>query len=104
MMIGVIPRLTFWGYVLETNTHMLNLILTNKVAKTPTKIRSGAHPSLAYLKVWGYEAYVPRKDNHKLKPKSEKCYFIGYAQKSIGYLFYKHFENNVFVSRKGILP
>ena len=41
-------------------------------------------------------------DHDKLEPRSEWCIFIGYPQKSFGYLFYKPSDNVVFVARRGV--
>jgi len=92
----------FWGYALETATEVLNLVPTKKVSKTPFEIWSGKVPSLAYLKIWGCEAYVRREAQDKLEPRSERCYFVGYAADSFGYLFYKPSENKVFVARRAV--
>ncbi|KAJ9557236.1 hypothetical protein OSB04_011850 [Centaurea solstitialis] len=77
-----------------------NIDATVAVSKTPSEIWSGEVPSLAYLKVWGYEAYVRREAQDKLEPRSERCYFVGYPTNSFGYLFYKPSENKVFVARR----
>ena len=37
----------------------------------------------------------------KLKPKSEKCVFIGYSKKTVGYTFYHRSEGKVFVAKNG---
>ena len=37
----------------------------------------------------------------KLKPKSEKCVFIGYPKETIGYTFYHKSEGKIFVSKNG---
>ncbi|KAJ9552489.1 hypothetical protein OSB04_016534 [Centaurea solstitialis] len=77
-----------------------NRTLLDMVSKTPSEIWSGEVPSLAYLKVWGCEAYVRREAQDKLEPRSERCYFVGYPTNSFGYLFYKPSENKVFVARR----
>ncbi|KAJ9562116.1 hypothetical protein OSB04_007276 [Centaurea solstitialis] len=64
--------ISFWGYALETAARVLNLVPTKKVSKTPSEIWSGEVPSLAYLKVWGCEAYVRREAQDKLEPRSER--------------------------------
>ncbi|KAJ9561476.1 hypothetical protein OSB04_006636 [Centaurea solstitialis] len=92
--------ISFWGYALETAARVLNLVPTKKVSKTPSEIWSGEVSSLAYLKVWGCEAYVRREAQDKLEPRSERCYFVGYPTNSFGYLFYKPSENKVFVARR----
>jgi hypothetical protein len=37
----------------------------------------------------------------KLKPKSEKCVFIGYPKETIGYTFYLRSEGKIFVAKNG---
>ena len=37
----------------------------------------------------------------KLKPKSEKCVFIGYPKETIGYTFYLRFKGKIFVAKNG---
>ncbi|KAI3700995.1 hypothetical protein L2E82_45636 [Cichorium intybus] len=39
----------FWGYVLETTAHILNLVPTKKVAKTPHEMWTGKLPSILVL-------------------------------------------------------
>ena len=57
---------------------------------------------MAHIKVWGCEAFVRRDTHDKLEPRSERCIFIGYPQKSFGYLFYRPNDNVVFVARRGV--
>ncbi|KAJ9542265.1 hypothetical protein OSB04_028771 [Centaurea solstitialis] len=52
--------------------------------------------------VWGCEVFVRRETNNKLEPRAEKCLFVGYPNKSFGYIFYKPSENKVFVARRGV--
>ena len=47
-----------WGYALETATHILNLIPTKKVYKTPYEMWSGNPPLLGHIKVWSCEALI----------------------------------------------
>ena len=35
----------------------------------------------------------------KLKPKSEKCIFIGYPKENVGYTFYHRSEGKTFVAK-----
>ena len=37
----------------------------------------------------------------KLKPKSEKCVFIGYPKETIGYTFYHRSKGKIFVAKSG---
>lgn len=94
--------ISFWGYALETAAHILNLVPTKKVAKTPHEMWTGKVPSLAHIKVWGCEAFVRRETHNKLEPRSKRCIFICYQHKSFGYLFYRPSKNVVFVARRGV--
>ena len=42
--------IAFWGYALETAAHILNLVPTKKVAKTPHEMWTGKAPSLAHIR------------------------------------------------------
>ncbi|KAJ9544433.1 hypothetical protein OSB04_024140 [Centaurea solstitialis] len=74
---------------------------TNSVEKTPYEIWMGKKPKLSFLKIWGCEVYVKRPTSEKLKPKSDKCIFVGYPKTTVGYYFYSPSENKVFVARNG---
>ena len=37
----------------------------------------------------------------KLKPKSEKCVFIGYPKENVGYTFYHRSEGKIFITENG---
>ena len=63
------------------------------VQKTPYEIWTRKPPSLSFLKIWGYEAYVKRQISEKLAPKSDKCLFVGYTKETEGYYFYNSSEN-----------
>ena len=56
---------------------------------------------MSFLKVWGCDAYVKKLQRDKLKPKSEKCVFIGYPKETIGYIFYHKLEGKIFVAKNG---
>ncbi|KAI3723576.1 hypothetical protein L2E82_35254 [Cichorium intybus] len=93
----------FWGYALETAAHILNLVPTKKVAKTPHEMWTGKVPSLAHIKVWGCEAFVRRETQDKLAERSERCFFLGYPKQSFGYIFYRPSEDVVFVARRAVI-
>ena len=73
--------LSFWGYALETAAFTLNSAPSKSVETTPYELWFGKKPKVSFLKVWGYDAYVKKLQPDKLKPKSEKCIFIGYPKK-----------------------
>ena len=58
--------------------------------------------SCRFLKVWGCDAYVKKFHPDKLKPKSEKCVFIGYPKVTVEYTFYHRSEGKTFVAKFGI--
>ena len=65
--------LYFWDYALEIAAFTLNRVPSKSVEKTPYEIWTGKHPSLSFLKIWGYDAYVKRLTATKLEPRSDKC-------------------------------
>ncbi|KAJ9557371.1 hypothetical protein OSB04_011985 [Centaurea solstitialis] len=93
--------ISFWGHALETAAHILNRAPTKSVEKTPYELWKGKKPNISFLKIWGCEVYVKRPTSEKLKPKSDKCFFIGYPKTTVGYYFYNPEENKVFVARNG---
>ena len=50
--------LSFWGYGLETAAFTLNRVPSKSIDKTPYEIWTGKSPSLSFLKIWGFEAFV----------------------------------------------
>ena len=75
--------LSFWGYALETTAFILNRAPSKSVEMTPYELWFGKKPKLSSLKVWGCNAYVKKFHPDKLKPKLEKCIFIGYPKETI---------------------
>ena len=94
--------MSFSGHALETATFMLNRVPTKSVEKTSFEIWTGKKPKLSFLRIQGCEAYVKRTTFKKLKPKSDKCIFVGYPKRTLGYYFYNPNENKVFVARSGV--
>ena len=76
--------LSVWGYALETAAFTLNRAPSKSVETTPYEMWFGKKPKLSFLKVWGCDAYVKKLQPNKLKPKSEKCVFIGTQKKLLG--------------------
>nr|GEZ77419.1 glucose/ribitol dehydrogenase [Tanacetum cinerariifolium] len=92
--------LSFWDYALEFAVHILNMVPTKKVDKTPYEIWHGKAPNLSYLKVWGCEAYMKRDSADKLQQRSVKCILVGYPKETMGYYYFPP-ENQVIVARYG---
>ena len=93
--------LSFWGYALETAAFTLNRAPSKSVETTPYELWFGKKPKLSFLKVWGCDAYVKKIHTDKLKPKSEKCVFIGYPKETVGYTFYHRSKGKTFVAKNG---
>ncbi|KAJ9553607.1 hypothetical protein OSB04_017652 [Centaurea solstitialis] len=93
--------MSLWGHALETAAHILNRAPTKSVEKTPYELWKGKKPNMSFLRIWGCEVYVKRPTSEKLKPKSDKCFFVGYPRTTVGYYFYNPEENKVFVARNG---
>ncbi|GJX20835.1 retrotransposon protein, putative, ty1-copia subclass [Tanacetum coccineum] len=91
--------LSFWSYVLESATCILNMVLTKKVDKTPYELWYGKVPNLSYLKVYRCEALVKRDTPNKLQQRSVKCIFVGYPKETMGYYFYFPPKNKIVVAR-----
>src|SRR3954470_23398783 len=87
--------LSFPGYALETTAFTLNRALSKSVEMTPHELWFGKKPKLSFLKVWGCDTYVKRLQPDKLKPKSEKCVFIGYHKGTIWYTFYQRSKGKI---------
>ena len=79
----------WWGEALLTASHVLNRVPNRNKEQTPYEIWMGRKPSLSYLCTWGCLAKVniPINKKRKLGPKTINCVFIGYAQRSIAYIF-----------------
>nr|GEU98133.1 retrotransposon protein, putative, Ty1-copia subclass [Tanacetum cinerariifolium] len=86
-------------YALESAARILNMVLTEKVDKTPYDLWYGKVPDLSYLKVCGCEALVKRDTPDKLQQRSVKCILIGYPKETTGYYFYFSPKNKIVVVR-----
>ena len=77
---------SFWKQAPEIATFTLNHVLSKLVQKTPYEIWIGKCPSLSFMKIQGYQAYVKCQASNKLRPKFDKCYFVGYVMCANGIL------------------
>ena len=93
--------LSFWGYALKTTAFTFKRAPSKSVETTQSELCFGKKSKLSFLKVWGCDAYMKKFHPDKLKPKSEKCVFIGYPKETIGYTFYHRSEGKTFVAKNG---
>jgi hypothetical protein len=79
-----------WMKTLKTVLHILNLVPSKSVPKTPYELWAGRKLSLRHLCVWGFrdKAKVFNPNIGKLDPQDYSCHFIGYPDTSKGYRFY----------------
>ncbi|WVZ13110.1 hypothetical protein V8G54_017640 [Vigna mungo] len=81
---------SLWMYSLKTAMYLLNRVPSKVVQKTPFELWTNRKPSLRHLHVWGCHAeiriYNPQEK--KLDARTISGYFIGYPEKSKGYIFY----------------
>ena len=89
------------GLCFRDDPFTLNRAPSKSVEMTPYELWFGNKPKLSLLKIWGCDAYVKRLEPDKLKPKSEKCIFIGYPKETIGYTFYHKSEGKIFFAKNG---
>ncbi|GJS16343.1 retrotransposon protein, putative, ty1-copia subclass [Tanacetum coccineum] len=101
---GIVSQLTppRTSQLNETVAHILNLVPTKKVLKTPFEMWKGKRPSFGHIKIWGCEVFVRREAQDKLEARSEKFLFITYPEESFGYLFYKP-TDDVFADKEPIV-
>ena len=92
----------FWDHALENNCiHVKKGAPSKSVETTQSELWFGKKPKLSFLKVWGCNAYMKKFHPDKLKPKSEKCVFIGYPKETVGYTFYHRSKGKTFVAENG---
>ena len=92
---------SWWEFAFETAVHVYNRTpLRRTRGKTPLENLTGKKPDVAYLRVFGCEAWVfipQEKRTDKLSPKSERMTFIGYEQNSKAYKFMTS-NNSIVIS------
>jgi hypothetical protein len=80
--------LILWLETLKTAIHILNRVPSKAVPKTPYELWTEREPSLKHLRVWGNpaEAKAFNPNIGKLDSKIVRCHFIGYLEKSKGFV------------------
>ena len=72
--------LSFWEYVLETTTYILNMVISKSIPKTPMKMWIGRNVNLSHIHIWSCLTYVLKQSSNKLDAKSELYSFVGYPK------------------------
>jgi hypothetical protein len=92
----------YWAEAVSCAVYLLNRCPTRSLqAVTPQEAWSGHKPSVTHLRVFGCVAYakIPDARRTKLDDKSEKCIFIGYGDRRMGYKLYNPITKKVIMSR-----
>ena len=97
MSLSTLP-LSFWGYALETEAYILNMVSSKSIPKTPMKMWIDRKLILSHIRIWGCPAYVLKQSSNKLDAKLELCWFVGYPKGTRGYYFYSKSNMKVFVN------
>ena len=81
--------ISLWMYALKTVMYLLNKVPSKVVQKTPFELWTSRKPSLRHLHVWGCQAEVRiyNPQEKKLDERTISGFFIGYPEKSKGYMF-----------------
>ncbi|KAL0539841.1 hypothetical protein IC582_024062 [Cucumis melo] len=90
MLINSSLPMSLWMYALRTAQYLLNRVPSKSVPNTPFELWTGRKPSLRHLHVWGCQTEVKIYNPHekKLDSRTTSGFFIGYPEKSKGYIFY----------------
>ncbi|CAN0886875.1 Retrovirus-related Pol polyprotein from transposon TNT 1-94 [Linum grandiflorum] len=81
----------FWVEAASTVVYLINRQVTQILdQESPFQRLHRRLPDYSFLRVFGCVCYVllPKKDRHKLDPKTTKCVFVGYSSQHKGYLCY----------------
>jgi hypothetical protein len=92
----------YWAEVVSCAVYLLNRCPTRSLqVVTPEEAWSGHKPSVTHLRVFGCVAYakIPDARMNKLNDKSEKCIFVGYGDRRMGYKLYNLITNKVIMSK-----
>jgi len=80
---------SLWMYALKIVMYLLNRVPNKAVQKTHFELWTGRKPSLRHLHVWGCQTEIRIYNPHEKKLDARTISgFIGYPEKSKGYMFY----------------
>jgi hypothetical protein len=77
----------FWADAVNTSVYLLNRRYHRTIQMTPFQLWHGKQPNLSHLKVFGCNAWRRVADHNRvgLDPKANRCVFLGYAGRQLGY-------------------
>ena len=92
----------YWAEAVSCAVYLLNRCPTRSLQGViPEEAWSGHKPSVTHLRVFGCVAYakIPDARRRKLDDKSERCIFVGYGERRMGYKLYNPITKKVIMSR-----
>jgi len=92
----------YWAEAVSCAVYLLNRCPTRSLqVVTSEEVWSGHKPSVTHLRAFGCVAYakIPDARRTKLDDKSEKCIFVGYGDRRMGYKLYNPITKMVIMSR-----
>jgi hypothetical protein len=94
-----------WAEAVVTVNYVRNRTPVSAHGKTPWEAFYGKKPDVSHMRVFKARAFmhVPGALRHKLKPVSEKGWFIGYEANANAYRILRERDNRVIVSRDVIV-
>jgi len=86
-------------YALKFIAYMLIRVPSKVIPKTPYELWTRRKPSLRHVHIWGCPAAISVYNPHekKLDVRIVSDFFIGYPNKSKGYIFYFPNHNTIIV-------
>lgn len=93
--------LELWGPFLLASIYVRNRSMTNTEDATPYQKYFDKIPKVDHLRVIGCRSmvHVPTALRHKLQPKAEECWFIGYCKTTKAWMFWNDKTRKTIVSR-----
>jgi transposase InsO family protein len=92
----------YWAEAVSCAVYLLNCCPTRSLqVVTPEEAWSGHKPSVTHVRVFSCVAFakIPDARRTKLDDKSEKCIFVGYGDRRMGYKLYNPITKKVIISR-----
>eukprot|EP00253_Pinus_taeda_P009850 PITA_09850 len=94
--------LNFWAEAINCENYIVNRTPTKVLMNiAPEEAWSSIKPYVSHFRVFGSEAWahIPDEKHKALKPKSEKCIFVGYFEDVKGYRILPPKSKNVIIRR-----
>jgi len=90
-----------WAEALASVVHVRNRSPKSGLGVTPLEALTGRRPNVAGFLVWGSRAWAlkPKRQQHKLEPRTEVGRYVGYTAVGKAYCFLEDGTNKVFERR-----